>query len=161
MLAAGLAWRFGQESRRALVLALAGGWAVTEYLRATLFTGFAWNPVGVTFLDTPIVELARVIGTYGLSAFVVLAGGAVWLACRRKWFPLMMFGVLALLLAGVRLGHPTVLTGKSTAPAKAAMNVVAVAMGPKRGVGRIGFFPMLSIMVNMAKVSTWNRFISL
>ena len=46
-MAAGLAWRFGEKSRLALVLALAGGWAITEWLRATMFTGFAWNPVGV------------------------------------------------------------------------------------------------------------------
>ena len=51
-LATGLAWRFGQRSPLALVLALAGGWALTEWLRATMFTGFAWNPVGVSLLDT-------------------------------------------------------------------------------------------------------------
>src|SRR5687767_6702898 len=48
LLAAGLAWRFGRESRVALVLALVGGWVITEWLRATMFTGFAWNPIGVT-----------------------------------------------------------------------------------------------------------------
>src|SRR3982750_3909297 len=45
-LAARLAWRFGRRSPVALVLALAGGWALCEWLRATMFTGFAWNPVG-------------------------------------------------------------------------------------------------------------------
>ena len=39
-MAAGLAWRFGQKNHLALVLALAGGWAITEWLRATMFTGF-------------------------------------------------------------------------------------------------------------------------
>ncbi len=52
-MAAGLAWRFGKKNRLALVLALAGGWAITEWLRATMFTGFAWNPIGVTLVDTP------------------------------------------------------------------------------------------------------------
>ena len=47
MLAAGLAWQFGRDKPLALVLALAGAWAITEWLRAGMFTGFAWNPVGV------------------------------------------------------------------------------------------------------------------
>ncbi len=101
MLAAGLAWRFGQRSRIALVLALAGGWALTEYLRATMFTGFAWNPVGVTLVDTPWRGSAHLLGTYGLSLLVVLFGGAIWLLVRRiSWrFPFLIAAAAALLIA--------------------------------------------------------------
>src|ERR1043165_3121669 len=52
MLATGLAWTFGRTRPIALVLGLAGAWAVNEWLRAGIFTGFAWNPVGVTLADT-------------------------------------------------------------------------------------------------------------
>jgi apolipoprotein N-acyltransferase len=45
--AVGLAWRWGRSHRLALVLVLAAACIVTEWLRATLFTGFAWNPIGV------------------------------------------------------------------------------------------------------------------
>ena len=41
---------------------LAAAWIVTEWLRATLFTGFAWNPVGVVLLPTP-ARLARDAGS--------------------------------------------------------------------------------------------------
>ena len=100
MLAAGLAWRFGAERRLALVLALAGGWAITEWLRATMFTGFAWNPVGVALVDTPWRETSATIGTYGLSLLVVLAGGMLWLGARREWrAPLVFAAIAALLLA--------------------------------------------------------------
>ncbi len=85
MLAAGLAWRFGQQNKPALILALAGSWAITEWLRATIFTGFAWNPIGVTLVDTPWRRVSATIGTYGLSALTALAGGAFWLAARRTW----------------------------------------------------------------------------
>ena len=85
MLAVGLAWRFGRRNRLALVLALAGSWAITEWLRATMFTGFAWNPIGVTLVDTPWRAVSPTIGTYGLSVLVALAGGAIWLAARRSW----------------------------------------------------------------------------
>jgi apolipoprotein N-acyltransferase len=85
MMAAGLAWRFGCERPLALVLALTGAWAITEWLRATMFTGFAWNPVGVVLVDTPWLETSRFIGTYGLSALVVAMGSGLWLAARRRW----------------------------------------------------------------------------
>ncbi len=47
-MAAGLAWRFGKMNQVALLLAMAGGWAISEWLRAKMFTGFAWNPIGVS-----------------------------------------------------------------------------------------------------------------
>src|SRR5690606_23243738 len=68
MLAAGLAWRIGRGQPVALVLTLAGAWALTEWLRAGLFTGFAWNPVAVTLVHTPLRGLSAGFGTYGLSA---------------------------------------------------------------------------------------------
>ena len=85
MLAVGLAWRFGRNRRLAQVLALAGAWAICEWLRGTMFTGFAWNPVGVTLVDTPWRLVSWYIGTYGLSLLVVLGGGALWLLSKRQW----------------------------------------------------------------------------
>jgi apolipoprotein N-acyltransferase len=79
-MAAGLGWRWRGESRTALVLLLAAAWIVTEWLRASLFTGFAWNPVGVVVIGTSLSWLAVAIGTYGLSAIVVLLGGVFRLA---------------------------------------------------------------------------------
>ena len=62
------------------MLALAGGWAITEWLRATMFTGFAWNPIGVTLADTPLLGASRLIGTYGLSALAVAdCAAACWI----------------------------------------------------------------------------------
>ena len=87
MLAAGLAWRFGRDRAVALVLALAGAWAITEWLRATMFTGFAWNPIGAALVNSHLLGASRWIGTYGLSALVVLSGGALWLAWRRAFKP--------------------------------------------------------------------------
>jgi apolipoprotein N-acyltransferase len=109
MLAAGLAWRLGQRSPIGFVLALAGGWAITEWLRATMFTGFAWNPVGVTLVDTPWLNLIRFMGTYSLSMTVVLLGGALALLVLRQWRSGgILLGTLAVLLAlpAADIPHP-------------------------------------------------------
>jgi apolipoprotein N-acyltransferase len=84
-LATGLAWRFKDRQPVALILTLAGAWVITEWLRGTMFTGFPWNPLGVTLVDTHVINAATVIGTYGLSLLVALAGGFLWLLTQKRW----------------------------------------------------------------------------
>ncbi len=107
MLAAGLAWKFGRERRLALVLALAGAWAICEYLRSTMFTGFAWNPVGSVLVDTPWRVVSRFVGTYGLTLLTVLAGGGLWLAAKREWRPAGGIALVIVLLMFVPRPLPT------------------------------------------------------
>lgn len=80
--------------------ALAGLWIVTEYGRATIFTGFAWDPMGMIWLDTGVDQAARWIGTYGLSGLAVLAAGALLSLARRQWRPVMPL-VVVLVALGV------------------------------------------------------------
>jgi apolipoprotein N-acyltransferase len=97
-LATGLAWRFGREDRVVLVVVLGGAWAITEWLRGTMFTGFPWNPAAAVLASTPLIKVTALIGTYGLSGLVVLLGGAVWLEYYKKWLPLVVIlGATALL----------------------------------------------------------------
>ena len=97
-LAAGLGWRFGRDNRVALVLALAGAWAITEWLRGVMFTGFPWNPAAAALAPTPLITMSALTGTYGLSAFVVLFGGAIWLEYYRKWLPLVIIAGVTVLV---------------------------------------------------------------
>ena len=103
-LAAGLAWRFGKERQLVLVLVLAGSWAITEWLRGSMFTGFPWNPIGVVLADSPWLRSAPYLGTYGLSLLVILGGGALWLALRQRSTPA---AVIAVGLLAVGLIPPT------------------------------------------------------
>ena len=96
-LAAGLAWRIGKGNEAAVTLALAGSWAITEWLRAGIFTGFAWNPAAAAMVPTPLISITALIGTYGLSALTVLLGGVIFLEILRKWLP----GVLILIATGL------------------------------------------------------------
>ncbi|HEY5710472.1 MAG TPA: apolipoprotein N-acyltransferase [Allosphingosinicella sp.] len=109
--AAGLAWRWGRRDKVALTLVLAAAWIVTEWLRATLFTGFAWNPVGVIWTNLlGIARLSAWIGTYGVSAVVVLAGGVVFVLASRRWKSALVLAapiLLALvLLTPLRVTEP-------------------------------------------------------
>ena len=57
-------------------LTFAGFWIVTEWMRAWIFTGFAWNPLGVallgSFTSQGLAFAAKWIGTYGLSGLLVM-----------------------------------------------------------------------------------------
>lgn len=110
-----------------LMLALPMIWTGFEYLRAVLFTGFAWNPLGGSqFERIALIQLAQWTGVYGLSALVMGVNCAVALTVERyrlegwrggrAWHPELMaaFLVLALVVSvGTRsrqraLAHPSV-----------------------------------------------------
>jgi apolipoprotein N-acyltransferase len=110
--AAGLAWQWGRPGRVALPLVLAAAWIVTEWLRATLFTGFAWNPIGVAWVGVGgVAGLSSYIGTYGLGAVIVLAGGALYLLAFRRWTGAAAFAapilLAAILLFPIRVTEPS------------------------------------------------------
>lgn len=88
-------------------LLFAAAWIVTEWLRATMFTGFAWNPLGVIWVPTHVSALAELVGTYGLSGLTILTVGFVIVALRtRSRFAFaVLAGKLAILLLGALLLH--------------------------------------------------------
>ena len=82
-----IARRSGEESRAALILSFAGFWIVSEWLRAWVFTGFAWNPLAMAtlggFTRPGLAAIAPWLGTYALSGLVELLAGCWLLALRR------------------------------------------------------------------------------
>ena len=99
--AAGLAWRWAGGNRLRMVLIFAAAWIVTEYLRAVMFTGFPWNPLGVSLLLTPASLFATLFGTYGLSGLAALIAGAMYLLARRGWKDGGGLAVAAAALVGI------------------------------------------------------------
>jgi apolipoprotein N-acyltransferase len=101
--AAGLAWRWAEGRKLVLVLLFAAGWIATEWLRAGLFTGFAWNPLAVALIPTPLAAIASVTGTYALSGVAILVAGGLWLAMRRRWQPALAIILVVAVSAAARL----------------------------------------------------------
>ena len=67
--------RRASERLRFLGLAFVACWIVSEWLRGWVFTGFAWNPLGVALLGGDhapgLARLAPFTGTYGLAGVLV------------------------------------------------------------------------------------------
>jgi apolipoprotein N-acyltransferase len=65
-----------------LILAFAGFWIITEWLRSWVFTGYVWNPLAVVAPGAAMPT--AYVGTYGQSGLIVLLSGVcLWLASRR------------------------------------------------------------------------------
>lgn len=70
------AWVVGKEKPLAFVIAMAGFWIVTEWLRSWVFSGFIWNPLGSSLPDSFWVE-SQLIGTYGLGGISLFLAGSL------------------------------------------------------------------------------------
>ncbi|OCC24465.1 apolipoprotein N-acyltransferase [Croceicoccus estronivorus] len=105
----------GKSGGWSLAFAFAGCWIVAEWLRGWVFTGYAWNPLGVVLLGNfdsqGLAFLAPWLGTYALSgmAALIAAGGAV-LAARKQLLPLA--AAVAVVIAGWFLPAPAERPGK-------------------------------------------------
>lgn len=85
------------------VLAFAGCWIVSEWLRGWIFTGYPWNPLGAVLLGgfhaPGVAALLPWLGTYALSGLAALLSGAgLLLALGRRWVPL---GAVVVLLGAM------------------------------------------------------------
>ncbi len=77
-------------------------WVAAEYTRGYLFGGFPWIPLGNTMVTLlPIVQLASVVGVWGLSAFVAVinAGFATTALSTGRTRAVAFGGTLALIAA--------------------------------------------------------------
>ncbi|MEM9726646.1 MAG: apolipoprotein N-acyltransferase, partial [Pseudomonadota bacterium] len=61
-------------------LALAGLFAVAEYARSTLFTGFPWGLLAYAWVNTPLAQGAAWLGPFGLSFATIFAALAPYFA---------------------------------------------------------------------------------
>lgn len=80
------AWLIGKTKPLTFILALAGFWIITEWMRSWMFSGFIWSPLGTVLLPVGnLPALTQMIGSYGLSAIVIFAAALLWLLALRRW----------------------------------------------------------------------------
>lgn len=108
-IAAGLARTLGGNRPLPLALSFGGAWAVSEWLRSWVFTGYAWDPLGLILLGSwdrqGLAALLPWTGTYALSGFAALTGaGLAVLSARRAWRRVL--AGFALLAVGMYLPGP-------------------------------------------------------
>jgi apolipoprotein N-acyltransferase len=88
-------WRWagsGPGWRRVAAVAVADPllWAGTEVARGWLFSGFAWNFLGVSQVaNPPLIQIASVAGVYAVSALLVAVNGAVASLAERAAAPFL------------------------------------------------------------------------
>jgi apolipoprotein N-acyltransferase len=83
--------------RLVFILALTGSWIVSEWVRSWAFTGFIWNPLASLMASDGLLlwaQSARVLGTYGLALFPLLAAGLILLLLARQWRAAVLIGLL-------------------------------------------------------------------
>lgn len=62
-------------------------WVALEAIRSHLFTGFAWNPLGLAFtMNLPVFQLSAVGGVGLVSALIVALNGAITSLLERIWW---------------------------------------------------------------------------
>ena len=67
-----------------VALLAASAWTGVEWLRGTLFSGFGWNALGVGLRGSlPMIQIAGVTGTAGLTFLCVLGSAIVAITIRR------------------------------------------------------------------------------
>jgi apolipoprotein N-acyltransferase len=156
-----------------ITLIFAATWLAAEYLRATAFTGFAWNPLGVTLLPTGIAIASTLIGTYGLGALTLLASGALLLALRRQFKPAAAIAtpLVALALWGnlspapqtppgaprIRVVQPNIGQDEKYSPAleQAHFQTLAALSGTPRPAPRLIFWPEAAIPAYLDLEPEW------
>jgi apolipoprotein N-acyltransferase len=89
------------------ILLFAAVWTFVEWIRSWIFTGLPWNPLGLVWSETrtpvglPVLQVAALIGTYGLSFLTVLFAAApavLGYTPRLRWAWLTAGAPLAVML---------------------------------------------------------------
>lgn len=83
------------------ILAFPAAWIMVEWARGWLLTGFAWNPLGVIWIDVPVIaQLGRWVGATGLSGLSVALAGLL-LQSLQTYRLLFILQIAALAVAQI------------------------------------------------------------
>lgn len=75
-LALGVTHRLIARPTVRVMIGLPAAWTISEWLRATVFTGFPWLATGYAHTDGPLAGWAPTLGVHGVTLFAALLAGA-------------------------------------------------------------------------------------
>ncbi|PMS21176.1 apolipoprotein N-acyltransferase [Trinickia dabaoshanensis] len=87
--------------------AFASAWAIGEWLRGTVFTGFPWLASGYAQVDGPLAGFAPIAGVYGVGWVLALVCALIvqsvwaWFAAPRRRAALVLPALVALAVMGM------------------------------------------------------------
>lgn len=85
-------WRLGDAA--ALLLMFPTAWALSDWLRGWLLTGFPWLATGYAHTDSPLAGFAPLIGVYGIGLLGAMAAGCLALLTARRVMPAAILAIL-------------------------------------------------------------------
>ena len=113
-------FRAGPATR--VLLVVPALWALTEWLRGWLFTGFPWLNVGYAQIDGPLAGLLPLVGVYGAGfATLVIAGGLALVATRARAALLPGAMAIAVVFAAGFAGSRIAFTQPAGSPVSVAL----------------------------------------
>lgn len=106
----------------------AATWVLSEFLRATLLTGFPWVLIGFGQIEAPLGGILPYLGVYGAGFFVAYLAGLLFtiLQARLPWkqrFPALL---LFLLIQTLPAGLKEVAVTKPASQSKSALTVAII-----------------------------------
>lgn len=119
-LAFAFAARFSQSPWQRIALLIVG-FAISEYLRGKLLTGFPWLSFGYAFTDSPLNILAPIIGEFGLSLLAVFIASTLYYSIQSKQLSFSLSAVAALLCL-----YLISQLANNTAPSQRSINTLLV-----------------------------------
>jgi apolipoprotein N-acyltransferase len=150
-LAAGIAWWLrGRKPDAAFALVFGAAWIVSEWLRSVVFTGYAWDPIGVIWVPVqPVAALTSYVGTYALSGLTVLLAGLLLLLPRRPMPLIAAAAGFALLVAAQALSYRQFAT-PAAIPADAPRIVVVQPNIAQDATGEVDAEAMLARLIRLS-----------
>jgi apolipoprotein N-acyltransferase len=89
----------------AMVLAFPAGWALSEWLRGWLFSGFPWLSIGNSQVDSPLAGYAPVLGVFGTGWLVALSAALLLALLQRRGLVISLVTLVGIWAGGLLLGQ--------------------------------------------------------
>ena len=77
--------RFPVSNWLRITMVMPAVWALLEWFRGLLVTGFPWLTLGYAHSDSPLAGYAPVLGVYGVSFAAAASAGLLLLLWRARW----------------------------------------------------------------------------